>query len=52
VALAEQFNMLFEEMSLMKVVMSRKTFLPLFHVHMPKWAVEAYAGGVERKGRR
>ena len=31
------------------IVMSRKTFLLLFHVHMPKWAVEAYAGGVKYK---
>jgi hypothetical protein len=30
----------------MNVVMSRKTFLLLFGVHVPKWAAEAYAGGV------
>lgn len=31
------------------VVMSRKTFLLLFGVHVPKWAPEAYAGGVRYK---
>jgi len=30
-------------------IISRKTFLLLFHVHVPKWAVEAYAGGVKYK---
>lgn len=33
----------------MKVVVSRKTFYLLFNVHVPKWAVEAYAGGVKYK---
>ena len=28
------------------IVVSRKTFLLLFGVHVPKWAAEVYAGGV------
>jgi hypothetical protein len=31
------------------IVLSRKTFYLLFGVHTPKWAVEAYAGGVKYK---